>query len=76
MVFHKAFDGIFSRYYSFSVIMFLKLNLTPYTVLLFYQVPEEEKNLGPRDRLVHVYHFFKDNHVCIFKRFEVRGSLY
>ena len=24
------------------------------------QVPEEEKNLGPQDRLIHVYHFMKD----------------
>ncbi|XP_062207011.1 ubiquitin C-terminal hydrolase 13-like isoform X3 [Phragmites australis] len=26
------------------------------------EVPGEEKIAGPRDRLVHVYHFFKDNH--------------
>ncbi|KAL6845478.1 hypothetical protein ACP4OV_024973 [Aristida adscensionis] len=26
------------------------------------EVPEEEKNAGPQDRLIHVYHFFKDNH--------------
>ncbi|KAL6614421.1 hypothetical protein ACP70R_036691 [Stipagrostis hirtigluma subsp. patula] len=26
------------------------------------EVPEEEKNAGPLDRLVHVYHFFRDNH--------------
>ncbi|XP_038987971.1 ubiquitin carboxyl-terminal hydrolase 12-like isoform X5 [Phoenix dactylifera] len=25
-----------------------------------YKVPEEEKNLGPHDRLIHVYHFMKD----------------
>jgi len=25
------------------------------------EIPEEEKNAGPRDRLVHVIHFFKDN---------------
>lgn len=24
------------------------------------QIPEEEKNLGPQDRLIHVYHFTKD----------------
>lgn len=24
------------------------------------QIPEEEKNLGPHDRLIHVYHFSKD----------------
>ena len=24
------------------------------------QIPEEEKNLGPHDRLIHVYHFTKD----------------
>ncbi|KAM1524120.1 hypothetical protein ACFX10_008754 [Malus domestica] len=27
---------------------------------LLYQIPEEEKNLGPHDRLIHVYHFTKD----------------
>ncbi|KAG6437546.1 hypothetical protein SASPL_102465 [Salvia splendens] len=25
-----------------------------------YKIPEEEKNLGPNDRLIHVYHFMKD----------------
>jgi hypothetical protein len=24
------------------------------------QIPEEEKNLGPHDRMIHVYHFLKD----------------
>nr|XP_023928487.1 ubiquitin carboxyl-terminal hydrolase 13-like [Quercus suber] len=24
------------------------------------EIPEEEKNLGPNDRLIHVYHFIKD----------------
>jgi hypothetical protein len=24
------------------------------------QIPEEEKNLGPHDRLIHVYHFMKE----------------
>ena len=24
------------------------------------QIPEEEKNFGPHDRLIHVYHFMKD----------------
>lgn len=28
--------------------------------ILIWQIPEEEKNLGPHDRLVHVYHFTKD----------------
>jgi ubiquitin carboxyl-terminal hydrolase 7 len=32
------------------------------------QIPEEEKELGPQDRLIHVYHFTRDasqNHmVC------------
>jgi len=34
-----------------------------YGPLRIEEVPEEEKNAGPRDRLVHVYHFFKDNHL-------------
>lgn len=25
-----------------------------------WQIPEEEKNLAPNDRLIHVYHFTKD----------------
>lgn len=25
------------------------------------QIPEEEKNLGPHDRLIHVYHFTKES---------------
>ncbi|KAG2601030.1 ubiquitin C-terminal hydrolase 12-like isoform X1 [Panicum virgatum] len=33
-----------------------------YGPLRIEEVPEEEKNAGPQDRLVHVYHFFKDNH--------------
>lgn len=42
------------------------------SVLIFHmalQIPEEEKNLGPHDRLIHVYHFMKDTSqnqvVCI-----------
>lgn len=36
---------------------------------LLLQVPEEEKELGPQDRLIHVYHFMKDtaqNQVRVF----------
>ena len=28
---------------------------------LIQQIPEEEKNLGPQDRLIHVYHFTKES---------------
>ncbi|KAE9589796.1 putative ubiquitinyl hydrolase 1 [Lupinus albus] len=31
-----------------------------YWTLRAEEIPEEEKNLGPRDRLIHVYHFMKD----------------
>ncbi|CAA6667135.1 unnamed protein product [Spirodela intermedia] len=31
-----------------------------YWTLRAEEVPEEEKNLGPQDRLIHVYHFMKD----------------
>lgn len=38
--------------------------------LVFLQVPEEEKDLGPQDRLIHVYHFTKDTAqnqvVCVY----------
>ena len=26
----------------------------------FLQIPDEEKDLGPQDRLIHVYHFTRD----------------
>lgn len=29
-------------------------------LFLLYQIPEEEKNLGANDRLIHVYHFTKE----------------
>lgn len=35
---------------------------------LYLQIPEEEKNLGPHDCLIHVYHFMNEenqNHVVI-----------
>lgn len=28
---------------------------------MLLQIPEEEKNLGPHDRLIHVYHFTRDS---------------
>lgn len=28
--------------------------------LVKFQIPEEEKNIGPGDRLIHVYHFTKE----------------
>ncbi|KAI3924454.1 hypothetical protein MKW98_032655, partial [Papaver atlanticum] len=31
-----------------------------YWTLRAEEIPEEEKNLGPQDRLIHVYHFTKD----------------
>nr|XP_043609008.1 ubiquitin C-terminal hydrolase 12-like isoform X2 [Erigeron canadensis] len=31
-----------------------------YWTLRAEEIPEEEKNLGPQDRLIHVYHFIKD----------------
>ena len=38
--------------------------------LVSLQIPEEEKDLGPQDRLIHVYHFTKDASqnqvVCIY----------
>ncbi|TKY53566.1 Ubiquitin carboxyl-terminal hydrolase 12 [Spatholobus suberectus] len=32
-----------------------------YWTLRAEEIPEEEKNLGPHDRLIHVYHFLKDS---------------
>ncbi|KAG6770283.1 hypothetical protein POTOM_025960 [Populus tomentosa] len=31
------------------------------SLFLIQQIPEEEKNLGPQDRLIHVYHFTKES---------------
>ncbi|GFS37789.1 ubiquitin-specific protease 12 [Actinidia rufa] len=31
-----------------------------YWTLRAEEIPEEEKNLGPHDRLIHIYHFMKD----------------
>uniref|UniRef100_A0A7N2KN06 ubiquitinyl hydrolase 1 n=1 Tax=Quercus lobata TaxID=97700 RepID=A0A7N2KN06_QUELO len=47
------------------------------------EIPEEEKNLGPDDRLIHVYHFIKDtaqnpmrilNSFCIIQKIENFGE--
>ncbi|EXC03812.1 Ubiquitin carboxyl-terminal hydrolase 12 [Morus notabilis] len=32
----------------------------PTLFLILFNIPEEEKNLGPHDRLIHVYHFTKE----------------
>lgn len=36
------------------------MNLSFSGCVYMLQIPEEEKNLGPLDRLIHVYHFTKD----------------
>ncbi|KAF3651250.1 Ubiquitin carboxyl-terminal hydrolase 12 [Capsicum annuum] len=38
------------------VTVLVLFNLKPF----YSMIPEEEKNLGPHDRLIHVYHFMKD----------------
>ena len=43
-----------------SLLVVLNLLLTLYYFWWKYQIPEEEKNLGPQDRLIHVYHFSKE----------------
>lgn len=42
-------------------------------LIVEFQIPEEEKDLGPHDRLIHVYHFTKETaqnqmvlHIYIF----------
>nr|KYP73629.1 Ubiquitin carboxyl-terminal hydrolase 13 [Cajanus cajan] len=59
---------IFFYYYYFNILLPAKLALhiilhfTTFILNFFLlQIPEEEKNLGPHDRLIHVYHFLKDN---------------
>ncbi|KAI7746098.1 hypothetical protein M8C21_024663 [Ambrosia artemisiifolia] len=37
-----------------------ELRLLEVFVHKIYKIPEEEKNLGPQDRLIHVYHFNKE----------------
>ncbi len=51
------------------------------------QIPEEEKELGPQDRLIHVYHFTRDasqNHMvcsspfflCLFVVSNIKKNLF
>ena len=60
---------------------FLFVSYLPMATFAFsIQVPEDEKNLGPFDRLIHVYHFTKDTQnqtvmmetwlmfICIYKK--------
>ena len=39
---------------------YVKLSCMTLLLSILKQIPEEEKNLGPHDRLIHVYHFMKD----------------
>lgn len=56
-------------------LLILLLWVAPNICYLLAQIPEEEKNLGPHDRLIHVYHFMKDmahnqvNRVCFLSMF-------
>lgn len=43
-----------------SFFFFLSSRLPAISMILTSQIPEEEKNLGPHDRLIHVYHFTKE----------------
>ncbi|KAL4385931.1 hypothetical protein GQ457_09G027490 [Hibiscus cannabinus] len=40
--------------------LLLKSAITIHFFKRILEIPEEEKNLGPHDRLIHVYHFLKD----------------
>ncbi|GAU36434.1 hypothetical protein TSUD_19700 [Trifolium subterraneum] len=50
---------------SFPLVL-LQFQRHPYMIYLvspmqqMFNIPEEEKNLGPHDRMIHVYHFLKD----------------
>ncbi|KAJ6923886.1 ubiquitin carboxyl-terminal hydrolase 12 [Populus alba x Populus x berolinensis] len=41
-----------------------------------YKIPEEEKNLGPQDRLIHVYHFTKESGQNQMRGFQVLTLYY
>lgn len=44
----------------FICVSYVKLSCMTLILSILKQIPEEEKNLGPHDRLIHVYHFMKD----------------
>lgn len=46
--------------HAITFIINISVKLVANALLLKYQIPEEEKNLGPQDRLIHVYHFSKE----------------
>ncbi|CAA2983781.1 ubiquitin carboxyl-terminal hydrolase 12-like isoform X2 [Olea europaea subsp. europaea] len=54
-VFHHKIYKIFPLYEKIENIN------DQYWTLRAEEIPEEEKNLGPNDRLIHVYHFTKEN---------------
>lgn len=45
-------DTLFFSYLSFCYKFYMNF--------LLPQIPAEEKDLGPQDRMIHVYHFLKD----------------
>jgi len=70
-----AIFSIIVLFFSAMSFVFLQVKLTPsHSSYLSCQVPEEQKNAGPHDRLVHVYHF-EDNRVCIIVYLEVINVL-
>lgn len=46
--------------FTFKLKFALCMRLESNVDFLLLQIPEEEKNLGPHDRLIHVYHLMKD----------------
>lgn len=48
------------RHIYLSVILIWSHQFLTLFLTILKQIPEEEKNLGPHDRLIHVYHFMKD----------------
>ncbi|KAK6944170.1 MATH/TRAF domain [Dillenia turbinata] len=57
---YEKIENINDQYWTLRTEELEWLSKFPDLPLVTYQIPEEEKNLGPHDRLIHVYHFNKE----------------
>ena len=54
-------SSVVDVYFAISVSLYsIRMALLKMILFCTTQIPEEEKNLGPHDRLIHVYHFSKE----------------
>lgn len=63
----------------FSLVDDSKMLTFSFCHLMKFQIPDEEKNIGPNDRLIHVYHFTKEagqNQVVVHITLKLLKKLY